>query len=147
MWRRLRRTFDYLFSRRRVEDELDEELRSSLEILVDRNISRGMPPTEARRSALQEFDHFEQVKETVRDELAGSSLETLWQDIRYAWRTLWRRPGFAAIALLTLALGIGINTAVFSVFYGVLLRPLPYSDPDRLALIWSSVRAAGTGRA
>jgi predicted permease len=144
---RLKHTFEYLFHRRRVEDELDAELRASFEMVVDRCIAAGMSPAEARRAARIEFEGIEQVKEQVRDGLAGSSLGTLAQDIRYAWRALWRRRSFAIVALITLALGIGVNTAVFSVFYGVLLRPLPYSDPGRLALIWGSVRAAGNARA
>jgi len=141
------RRFQHLFRRRRWEDELDEELRSSFEMMVDRNIAGGMPEAEARRMARLEFEGVEQVKERVRDGMAGSSLDTLAQDVRYAWRGLWRRPSFAAIALLTLALGIGVNTAVFSVFYGVLLRPLPYQDPERLALIWGQMRASGNARA
>jgi predicted permease len=147
MFGRVRHTFEYLFRRRRVEEELDEELRAGLEILVERYIARGMSRADALRAARLEFEGVEQVKDQVRDRLAGSSLETLWQDVRYAWRGLWRRPSFAAIAILTLALGIGVNTAVFSVFYGVLLRPLPYSDPGKLALIWGNVRAAGGARA
>ena len=85
--------------------------------------------------------------EEERDGLVGSALQALVHDVRYAWRGLWRRPSFAAIALITLALGIGVNTAVFSVFYAVLMRPLPYGDPEQLALIWSSFREAGTARA
>jgi predicted permease len=130
-----------------VEHELDEELRSSLLMLVDRYIASGRSPDDARRAARIDFEGVEQVKERVRDGLAGSSLDTLTQDLRYAWRGLWRRRSFAVVALMTLALGIGVDTAVFSVFYGVLLRPLPYSDPGRLALIWGSVRAAGNARA
>jgi predicted permease len=147
MFGRLRHTFEYLFRRRRVEDELDEELRSSFEMVVDRYRASGMSSAEARRTARIDFEGVEQVKESIRDGLAGSSLETLAQDVRYAWRGLWRRPSFAVVALTTLALGIGVNTAVFSVFYGVLLRPLPYGDPGRLALIWGSVNAAGSARA
>src|SRR5262249_40491681 len=116
-------------------------------MLVEANLARGMTPTDARRAAQIAFEGVEQVKENVRDRLAGSSVDTFMQDLRYAWRGLWRRPSFAAIAVLTLALGIGVNTAIFSVFYGVLLRPLPYRDPVRAALLLGSVRAAGKQRA
>src|ERR1043165_8874721 len=110
MFRRIGHALDFLFRRRRVEDELDEELRSSFEMMVDRFLASGLRPAEARRAARIEFEGVEQVKERVRDRLVGSSLGTLAQDCRYAWRSLWRRPSFAAIALVTLALGIGVNT-------------------------------------
>ena len=147
MFRRLTHLCEYFFRRRRLEDDLDEELRTSFEMLVDRFTARGMSPAEARRAARLEFEGLEQVKENVRDGLVGSSIAALLQDTRYAWRGLSRRPSFTLIALVTLALGIGVNTAVFSVFYGVLLHPLPYNHPERLALIWSSFRTAGHARA
>ncbi len=147
MFRRLARLFEYWFRRRRWEHDLDEEVRSSFEMTVDRLVARGMPLAEARRTARIEFEGLEQVKEKVRDGLVGSVLRTFLQDVGYAWRALRRTPSFALIALVTLALGIGINTAVFSVFYGVLLRPLPYYLPRELALIWASFRTAGHARA
>jgi hypothetical protein len=147
MFRRLASMFEYLFRRRRLEEDLDEELRSSFEMVVDRFVASGMPLTEARRAARLEFEGLEQIKEKVRDGLMGSALSTFLQDARYAWRGLGRRRSFAVISLVTLALGIGVNTAVFSVFYGVLMRPLPYKNPEQLALIWASFRGAGTARA
>ena len=147
MFRRLAHLFEYCFRRRRLEDDLDEELRSSLDMIVDRFTARGLPVAEARRAARLEFEGLDQVKENVRDSLAGASFAAFLQDTRYALRGLRQRPSFAAIALTTLALGIGINTAVFSVFYGVLLDPLPYDRPERLAIIWSSFRTAGHARA
>ena len=147
MFRRLRHLFTSLFRRRQLEDELDEELRSSFEMVVDRFVAQGLPPEDARRRARLEFGGFEQVKENVRDSLLGASLGTSLQDVRYAWRGLRRRPSFALIALVTLALGIGVNTAVFSVFYAVLLHPLPYAHPEQLALIQGTFRDAGTARA
>jgi putative ABC transport system permease protein len=147
MLRRIANLFQYFFRRRRLEDDLDEELRSSFEILVDRFTGRGMSPADARRAARIEFQGLEHVKENVRDGLAGSALHAFLQDSRYAWRGMRRHPSFTLIALTTFALGIGVNTAVFSIFYGILLRPLPYSHPEKLALIWTSFRTAGHARA
>jgi putative ABC transport system permease protein len=146
VFRHLSNLFEYLFRRRRLEDDLDEELRSSFEMIVDRFVRDGMPPAQARRAARLEFEGLEQVKEKVRDGLAGSGIETFLQDLRYAWRGLRNRPSFAIIALVTLALGIGVNTAVFSVFYGVLMRPLPYDQPERLVLIWARLQSRGTAQ-
>jgi putative ABC transport system permease protein len=143
----LRRFFESLFRRNRIERELDEEMQSSMQLMVDRNRARGMAEEEARRAARLEFESVDNVKEQVRDHLAGASLFTIFQDIRYAWRGLWRQPSFTAVALVTLALGIGVNAAIFSMFYAVLLRPLPYQQPERLALVWASFRSAGTARA
>jgi predicted permease len=147
MFRRMLHALEYLLQRRRVEDDIDAELRAGLDLLTDRFIAAGLSPTEARRLARLEFEGVEQVKEKVRDNLAGYAFLAVLQDVRYAWRGLRRRPSFAIIAVVTLALGIGVNTAVFSVFYAVLLRPLPYAQPDRLALIWAGFREAGHSRA
>jgi putative ABC transport system permease protein len=147
MFRRLTQLFECLFRRGRLEEDLDEELRSSFDTIAERFAARGMSAAEARRAARLEFEGLDQVKEKVRDGLVGASLAAFLQDTRYALRGLRRRPSFTAIALTTLALGIGVNTAVFSVFYGVLLRPLPYQHPEKVALIWSSFRTAGHARA
>ena len=147
MFTRLVNLFHSWFRRRRLEDDLDAEMRSSLNLIADRNLARGMSAEQAHRAARLEFEGIEVVKERVRDRLIGAWLYTCLQDVRYAWRGLWRRPSFAAIAVITLALGIGVNAAVFSVFYAVLLRPLPYHEPERLALVWASFRSVGNARA
>src|SRR5438105_584724 len=105
--RRLRHLFDHLFRRRRLEDQLDEELHSAFEMMVDKLIARGMTPEEAHRSARLDFQGLEQVKENVRDGWIGSGLHAFLQDVRYAWRGMRRRSSFAWIVLITLALGIG----------------------------------------
>jgi len=126
-----------LFSIRRVEVDLDEEVRSHLELLTEENIRAGMSPKEAQRAARIELGGIEQVKELVREERIGNWLHSVMSDCRFGVRQLRKNPGFTAVAILTLALGIGANTAVFSVVESVLLRPLPFQDSERLFAIWA----------
>ena len=124
-----------LVRRKKVESEMDEELRFHCERRIEKYRKAGMSYEEALRRARMEFGGLEQVKEDCRDARGVSLAETLAQDLRYGWRTLLKAPGFAAAALFTLALGIGASTAIFSLVYGILLRPLPFRDPSRLVVL------------
>lgn len=126
------------------DEELDAELRQYLDASVSENVSAGMSRQDALRAARAELGSISAVKERVRDVGWEAPIENLWRDIRYGVRQLRRSPGFAVVAILTLAFGIGANTAIFSVINGLLLRPLPVSAPERLVTI-SSAYALGHG--
>ena len=122
-----------LFRKSRVELELTNELRFHLEKLIEQNVAKGMPPEEARYAALRELGGVDQIKEECRDMRRVNYIENFIQDIHYGLRQLRRSPGFAAVALLSLALGIGANTAIFQLLDAVRLRMLPVDNPQQLA--------------
>ncbi|HEY6115207.1 MAG TPA: ABC transporter permease, partial [Candidatus Dormibacteraeota bacterium] len=127
-WFRLR----VLLDRPALDSELDRELRDHVERETRANVARGMPPAEARRAALVAFGGVQRYKEETRDARGGALVEDFLEDVHYAARGLMRRPGFTAVAVVTLALGIGATTAIFSAVDTLILRPLPFKDADRL---------------
>src|SRR5213592_979913 len=147
-WRWLRRLtlrLRTLFQRDWVERELEEEFQFHIEQRTELEIARGLSPEEARYAALRAMDGAEQRKEECRDMRHVNFIDDLWRDLRYAGRSLRRNPGFATLAVLIMALGIGPNTAIFSIVYATLLAPLPFPDPEQLVIVWSKVRGGRDG--
>jgi putative ABC transport system permease protein len=135
-WLRLvRARLRALLRKRSVEREMEEELRFHLRMRAEENLRRGMTPAEAERAALRSFGGWERIKEACRDVKGGGVMETFIQDVRFGARMLRKHPGFTLVAVLTLAFGIGANTAIFSVVNSVLLRPLQYPNAERIVAI------------
>ena len=125
-----------MFSPRSTEHALDEEIRFHIEQETEKNLRLGMSRDEARRQALVQFGGLTQVREAHHEVYAARPVEDFVADVRYALRTMRRTPALAGAAILTLALGIGANTAIFSAVNAVILRPLPFPNPDQLYMLW-----------
>jgi len=132
--------------RKHLMEALDQDIRDHIERETQENIERGMPPEEAHYAALRKFGNVTRIKEETREVWSFMWLEQLWQDIRFGLRMLATNPGFTAVAVLSLALGIGVNSTIFSVVSTVLVRKPPVKDPDGLMMLFSrNVGAAGSG--
>jgi predicted permease len=136
IWSRTSSLFRNLFRSDKVERQLDEELQAYVAQLTEEKTAQGLPPEQARREALIELGGVTQVQQAVRNTRAGSDLESVGQDIRFGWRMLKRSPSFTLAAVISLGLGMGATTAIFSAVYSLLIRPLPYPNAERL--VWIS---------
>lgn len=126
-----------IFRKERVDQDLDEEIRSYVELLAAEKVRCGISQEEALREARRDLEGLEQVKESVRDIRMGAFMDTLIQDLRYGLRTLLKHRSFTFVTVFTLALGIGASTAIFSLVNAVLIRSLPYGEPERLVYLYS----------
>jgi hypothetical protein len=138
--------WDRLFRRQQRDEELDEEVQAHLQMAAQERMERGETAEQARASAIREFGNVALIKEMTRDTWGFRWLEEFLQDLRYGLRQLRRNPGFTTVCVITLALGIGANTAIFSVVSAVLFRALPFKNADRLVVVWENNRKQGWDR-
>src|SRR6266568_3779923 len=131
-----------LFMTRRVERDLDLEVNSHLQLLIDENVRAGMSPQQAQRAARMELSGAEQVKQQVREQRLGDSLNSWISDFRFGARQLYKNPGFTLTVVLTLALSVGANTAIFSLVNVLLLKSLPYQHPERMGTIYTRINGS-----
>src|SRR6202030_3007498 len=144
----LRRFFTRLFNsatRRAQEERLREEVEEHIALQTAENLRAGLSPVEARRQEVLKFGAVEAIKEDYRDQRGLPFLETLLRDVWYGLRRLRKTPGLTLTILLTLALGVGANTAIFTVDYATLLEPLPYPHPEQLMVVWSKIQTSHNG--
>src|SRR5579872_1492775 len=144
-WRLLSK-LTYFFKRNRAQSDFDQEIAAHINMLAERFMDRGMTREQALYAARRQFGNQISLKEARNEMHTFVWLETLSQDLRYGIRVLGKNKAFAAAAILTLAIGIGANTAIFTVVNAAILRPLPYPDPDRLVILWGNVKRARVER-